>query len=269
MRSPTISHCRKCNVCLEGYDHHCPWLGTCIGALNYRNFYYFLMTSSIFFAFVIITSSDKLNTIKMLQNQFSIACSDFVEAAFKLHGLCIFFLALGTALFLFVFILFVCHTYFVYFNITTYLNAKQGLQFFMFGNNVYSRIKKSKNFSLRLCRSRVSRLGDLKSLNTFISSKIPELIKRQASQTNHNQANDSKSKIPILSGTIEPEIRCKIHIGDNKKIQSQCSSSNLMIFKTLKPYESGAKHKFSSSGEDSLYVSGKLFLNNNRTSQEK
>ena len=31
-----------CDVCIEGYDHHCPWTGKCIGKGNYNNFVTFI-----------------------------------------------------------------------------------------------------------------------------------------------------------------------------------------------------------------------------------
>ena len=31
-------HCKQCNVCVEGFDHHCPGIGNCVGAWNRVSF---------------------------------------------------------------------------------------------------------------------------------------------------------------------------------------------------------------------------------------
>ena len=38
-------HCKKCNICIEGYDHHCDCINMCVGKKNIKNFYLFILTS--------------------------------------------------------------------------------------------------------------------------------------------------------------------------------------------------------------------------------
>lgn len=37
-----IKHCSHCNICVEGYDHHCRWISKCIGKNNLHSFYAFI-----------------------------------------------------------------------------------------------------------------------------------------------------------------------------------------------------------------------------------
>lgn len=43
-----------CRVCIEGYDHHCPWTGKCVGRGNVRYFYAWLFFLVLAFVYEVI-----------------------------------------------------------------------------------------------------------------------------------------------------------------------------------------------------------------------
>ena len=51
---PNAVHCPECDVCVEGYDHHCPWMGTCIGSRNYAPFLLFNLAWLFYLLYAIL-----------------------------------------------------------------------------------------------------------------------------------------------------------------------------------------------------------------------
>ena len=55
-RPPKTSHCKYCNNCVSCFDHHCLWVGNCIGKLNYRKFILFILSMNFLNIYVLCIS---------------------------------------------------------------------------------------------------------------------------------------------------------------------------------------------------------------------
>lgn len=60
------AHCNVCGNCVMQFDHHCFWLGTCVGKRNYRAFLWFNVTLIALALHVFVTSV--LQLIKQAQS---------------------------------------------------------------------------------------------------------------------------------------------------------------------------------------------------------
>ncbi|CAM8956355.1 unnamed protein product [Rhodiola kirilowii] len=56
-KSTRAHHCRSCKICILDMDHHCPFIGNCVGASNHRYFISFLISTVLSTIYVSIMTA--------------------------------------------------------------------------------------------------------------------------------------------------------------------------------------------------------------------
>ena len=63
-------HCSQCDICIEGYDQHCPWVSKCIGRKNIHYFYFlalWLVIIIFYLIFAFLIASEKFSNYRQSQ----------------------------------------------------------------------------------------------------------------------------------------------------------------------------------------------------------
>eukprot|EP00249_Psilotum_nudum_P007496 c20604_g1_i2 orf=278-1066(+) len=104
---PRSKHCFDCDTCVLQFDHHCVWLGTCVGHCNHCRFWWFLLEEV---ALCLWTSAMYVLTFSRTKNTST-----------SLHTAAIIILSIILLLLLmFLITLLLFHSYLVVTNQTTY-----------------------------------------------------------------------------------------------------------------------------------------------------
>jgi palmitoyltransferase ZDHHC9/14/18 len=126
-RPPRTSHCKYCNNCVIKFDHHCLWVGNCIGKENYFYFMIFLLSfNTLNFYIIGISIFGIVKSIFLFFNKFkNIDCPFFIKNKYVnlIISFCNFSYCVGCS-FLIVKLL-IYHFKIIFMGITTYEHIKK------------------------------------------------------------------------------------------------------------------------------------------------
>ena len=134
-RPPRTSHCAVCDNCVERFDHHCLWLGTCIGKNNYKYFYTLLGSLNINAIFQLIFCAYVLSfEVKKIKNKENKGYTFIITiGCIMLYNLLFEIIFIGK--------LFVLHTYLIFKGLTFYEYSKEKMRQYPDNLNPFNKYK--------------------------------------------------------------------------------------------------------------------------------
>ncbi|KAL6045110.1 Palmitoyltransferase [Balamuthia mandrillaris] len=70
-KPPRSHHCSDCKACTLKMDHHCPWVGNCVGHYNHKYFFNFLVFATLAMSYSLLLFGSRLFSLLSFMSSIS------------------------------------------------------------------------------------------------------------------------------------------------------------------------------------------------------
>uniref|UniRef100_A0A3Q1BMI3 Palmitoyltransferase n=1 Tax=Amphiprion ocellaris TaxID=80972 RepID=A0A3Q1BMI3_AMPOC len=196
-RPPRASHCSICDNCVDRFDHHCPWVGNCVGKRNYR--YFYLFTLSLSLLTIYIFTFDIVHVV-MREYPVSHLCSQKEQTGFTVLEVLVCFFTLWSVVGLTGF-----HTYLISLNQTTNEDIKGSWSGKNRVQNPYSHKNIIKNCCEVLCGPTYPSVLDRRGLMQDDSLVSATCAAPSSSSSSNATPQTTKTTAPLIPNEHTPD----------------------------------------------------------------